>query len=388
MKKAIALITTLALICTLAFTCGFAAGTPEEKMQFKADGTFKILMLNDWQDTDNYKQKTADFIAAVLDAEQPDLAIFAGDQLSDIYPFASEESFRGSLTALCSLFEEREIPFLVTMGNHDHDREATLDEAGQYAIYNSFKYCINTENGPENDPFTCYLPIYSSDGSKMVMNVYCVDTNNTDGVGSYTGVTKEQVEWYKAAGASLKEANGGEAVPSLLFQHVPVKEIYQLLRVCDWNEDGAIYSRRDGNWYVVDTENGVKGKCGEAPCSEDFDVETGEYQAWLENGDIMGAFFAHDHVNTFEGTTKDGIRMGYNGGSGFRSYGNGGDRSVRVFNINENDVTNYETHLVTYNEIFNTNQGRTITDWFSPELLTVLMKVVYALFGWAINLFK
>ena len=68
---------------------------------------------------------------------------------------------------------------------------------------------------------------------------------------------------------------------------------------------------------------------GEAPCSENFDNITGQYQSWLEKDNIIGAWFGHDHVNTFEGVTDDGIRMGYNGGTGFRSYGNG-DRDLCV----------------------------------------------------------
>ena len=103
---------------------------------------------------------------------------------------------------------------------------------------------------------------------------------------------------------------------------------------------------------------------------------------------IIGAYFAHDHVNNFVGTTDDGIRMGYNGGTGFRSYGNGGDRSVRVYELNENDVANYTTRLVTYNDVIEPDVDVVVNDIFSPTLLTTLMKVVYFFFGWIIKLFK
>lgn len=384
MKKIISILTAIAILFTLCFTA-VAADKPA-KLAFNEDGTFRIMQINDWQETDNTKEKSIEFITAAIEKEQPDLIVLVGDQLSDFYPFASEESFAEALDGLCGLINSKKIPFMATLGNHDHDREETLDEACQYAIYSKYEYFINTGNGPEGDPFTCYLPIVSSsDSSKTVMNVYMIDSNNTDGVGSYTGVTEQQVEWYKNVSATLKANNGGQVVPSILFQHVPVKEIYNLLKPCSWNTDGAIYSRRDSTWYVLDETKVTEGKLGEAPCSEDFDKITGEYQAWLENGDIIGAFFAHDHVNSFVGKTDDGITLGYNGGSGFRSYGNGGDRSVRIFTFNENDVENYETYLLTYNTVCNKEMSRTLTDWFSPELLTVAMKVVYALFGWLIK---
>jgi len=385
MKKVLSIVLSLVLALSCMAICATAAKT-EETLKFDENGNFKIVMINDFQDRASYKQETVDFVEAVLDAEQPDLVVFAGDQLCDVYPFASANSFKEALAAQLKPLEDRGIPFMVTLGNHDHDREETLSEAGQYEIYNSYSMCWNTENGPEGDPFTCYMPIMSSDGSKVAMNVYMMDSNNTNGIGSYTGINETQLAWYNNVCAELKAANGGETVPALNFQHVPVKEIYSLLEVCEWNTPGAIYARRDGNWYV--TAEGVEGECGEAPCSEDFDVITGQYQAWVENGDVVGAFFAHDHVNNFVGKTEDGITLGYNGGTGFRSYGIGGNRSVRVFNINENDVAGFETHLVTYNEIMGTNISSTLSDFMSPAILTDVMKIVYALFGWLIKLTK
>ena len=41
--------------------------------------------------------------------------------------------------------------------------------------------------------------------------------------------TTEQIEWYKETSAKLKEENGGETVNSLVFQHIIVPEIYDVL---------------------------------------------------------------------------------------------------------------------------------------------------------------
>ena len=100
----------------------------------------------------------------------------------------------------------------------------------------------------------------------------------------------------------------------------------------------------------------------------------------------MGAFFAHDHVNNFVGVNEDGIKMGYNGGTGFRAYGNGDQRSVRVFELDENDVTNYQTRLVTYAEVVGSLK-LVNSDVLTPAWLTRIMKVIYACIGWIIDIF-
>ena len=386
MKKVLSIVLSVLLVfgcCTFAS----AADPADKTLKFHDDGTFKILMINDTQDVGkNGDDRMTNFLKAAVDAEKPDLVVFVGDQLSDVYPFASAEDYKITVDNILQPLEERGIPFIATLGNHDHDRASVMSEADMYKLYDAYAMNYSTENGP--DPFTCNVEVKTHDGSKTAFSIYVIDSNNKtpDGLG-YAGINAAQLAWYNETSAALKAANGGQPVPSLNFQHVPVKEIYDLLKECDWNTDGAIYSRRDHKWYVLD-ESKAAGHLGEAPCSENFDTITGQYQAWLANGDIMGAFFAHDHVNNFMGATDDGIVLGYNGGSSFRSYGIGGDRSVRIFELKEDDVTNYTTRLVTYNDLIDPDVSFVIGDLMTPAILNYVMKVVYCLFGWAIKMFS
>ncbi len=386
-KKVLAVL--LAVFMASAMFC-FAAGaeSAEKKLQFGSDGKFKIMMVNDYQDVDNANGRTVDFYAAALDAQKPDLVVLVGDQLSDVFPFATKERIRKAIDNICAPLEARGIPFLVTMGNHDHDRTNVVSREEQFEMYHSYSMCVAAEDGA--DCATYNKVIYGSDGVTPKFNIYMMDTNNKDENGGYCGVNAEQVEWYKAKSDELKALNGGKVLPSILFQHIPVKEVYQLLETVDYRTENAVFSTVDGNWYAIKEDMMVSegGTMGEAPCSEDLTKTTGQYEAWLEKGDItLGAYFAHDHLNNFVGKTKDGIILGYNAGTGFRSYGRGGDRSVRVFEFDENDVENYSTRCVTYSETIE-KLNLYITDIFSPALITKLMKVVYFLFGWLINLFK
>lgn len=399
-KKILSVLLAVLLVFS-ASVCAFAADDcAVDKLQFGTDGKFRILMLNDTQDVGKFgNPKMPNFVRSVIEKTQPDLIVFVGDQLSDIYLLPSLEDYKLALDNVLSICEELKVPFAVTLGNHDHDRCATVPEAEQWTeIYSQYKYCVNGRAGGsfgtnfgEVDYFTCNLPILSSDGKKVAFNVYMMDSNNNDGTngnkGGYDGVNPDQIKWYEQTSDALKAANGGKVVPSLNFQHVPVKEIYTLFKECRWTEKDAIYSRRDGKWYVLDESKVIDGKLGEAPCSEDFDTITGQYQSWLKKGDIVGGWFAHDHVNTFCGYTDDGILLGYNGGSTFRTYGKADRRTARVFDIDENDPANYETHLEYYEDVIG-ESGFSFADIFTPALLTYLMKVVYALFGWAIELFK
>ena len=356
----------------------------EGKLCYNEDGTFTILMINDTQDVGKcVNSKMLDFVEASIIEADPDLVVLDGDQLADIYPFATAKDIKLAIDNVCSILEEYQIPFLVTLGNHDHDRESVVSEAEQYAIYTSYSMCYNVyADEMEGDYFTCALPIYSSDGSTIQFAVFVIDSNNTSG-SDYIGDTAEQVEWYIEESEKLNE-EAGTTVPVILFQHIPVNEIYTtgLMQKCSWNTDGAIYSRRDSSWYIL--ADGVEGELGEAPCSEPIGEGAGMYDAWVEQGNIIGAWFAHDHVNTFSGVDDNGILMGYNGGCGFRAYGNGDERTTRVFNFTEGDEENYSTSLIYYDEVCGSLLF-VISDILTPEWLTWIMKPIYALFGWMMD---
>ncbi len=379
MKKLLSVF--LSLVMIFSFVCVAAAAGEEEKvLSFGEDGKFKIMQINDTQDVGKLvNKKMLSFLTSALDKEEPDLVVIAGDQLADFYPFATKEDMTLAIKNILEPLKERNVPFIMTLGNHDHDRLDKLSVEEQYEIYTSYENCYAVNNSP--DLFTYNVPVMSSDGERTVFNIYMMNTHNKAESGGYAGVTAEEVQWYKQTSAELKAENGGEAVPSMLFQHIPPKEIYKLFKECEAGEKGSIYSRRDKKWYVLDEEK-TDGVLGEAPCSEDFDNVTGQYEAWVQCGDIMGAFFAHDHVNTFTGTTEDGIFMGYNGGTGFRAYGMGDERSVRIFEYDENDVTEYETRILTYKEATGKEIPFVLVDIGTPALLTTLMKIVNFLFGW------
>lgn len=380
MKKILSLILTLTLVFLFAF--GTHAEQGKEELSFDSDGKFKIMQINDTQDTHNMNQRTAAFIKKAIEIEKPDLVVIVGDMLSDFYPFANEEKITKALNCLADIMSETKTPFAVTFGNHDHDLEDVLSTKEMMNVLLKNEYCVSATDGC--DAGTYNIPILTSDKSGYALNVYMMDTNNKNKeLGGYQGVYSYQVDWYKEKSDELKNANSGKTVPSIVFQHIPPKEVYQLLKVVDRKQAAdAVYSTKDGNWYklnedkIIDFSTGL----GEAPCSEKLDITTGQYEAWLEKGDIIGAFFGHDHVNNFVGKTDDGIILGYNGGTGFNTYGSANKRSVRIYEFEENDVENYNTRSVYYDDILDDGCNFYIIDLFSASIVNWLLRAVYKMF--------
>ena len=396
MKKLISLCLAVLLMigcCSIAFAeDGAAAGSKgETTLKFNDNGKFKIMQINDTQDTDKMNKRTEAFIRKAVAQEKPDLVVIPGDVCNDIFIGANAKRVKQSLRNLASLLNELKVPFAYTPGNHDHDKDDMVSPLEQMQVFDEFEYNI-WDSTKTTDPGTYNIPIMSSDGSRMALNVYMIDSQNKSGLANgYTGPNPETVEWYKAKSDELKAANGGNVVPSLVFQHVPVSEIYQCLTKTDVKHaNDAIFSLNDNNWYLVNNDymftDATRMKkndnyVGEAPCSEIENAAGNEYEAWLEKGDVIGAFFAHDHVNHFIMETDEHIIMGYNGGTGFAAYGRGAHRSIRVYEFNENDVKNYTIDSVYYDEITGDNVKIVPIDIMSTaifgDILRFLARLVF-----------
>lgn len=385
MKKFLSIL--LALVMCVAVAVPALAVNTTGDLKFGTDGKFKIMQIGDTQDMILKDVAEIKLITAALAQEEPDLLVFTGDQLTDFFPGANVKGLKKCLSNLFDIIDTYGIPFIVTFGNHDHDYDDIWPTEDQLAFYKQYENCIVPED--RFNPGTYNVPIMSSDGDRMAFNIYMMDTNNkradSDLLTGYEGVKPEQVEWYRQTSDKLKAANGGKVVPSFVFQHIPVKEIYQFLEEVPYNEagDDAVFSIDTFRWYTLG-DKVIDGVLGEVPCSEPLESHTGQYQAWVEKGDVISAYFGHDHVNSFRGMTDDGIILGYNGGTGFSSYGRGGDRSVRIFELDENDIENYNTYELTFNQMV-MEIPFYFLDLFSPAIVTTLGKILRVIlpgFAW------
>ena len=79
----------------------------------------------------------------------------------------------------------------------------------------------------------------------------------------------------------------------------------------------------------------------EAPCPPKND--RAQFESWKKTGDIIAAFFGHDHTNTFT-ANLDGIDLVQTIGAGYHTYGK--ERGGRIIVLDENRPDSYESRLI------------------------------------------
>ncbi len=346
LKRFVSLLLALGLLFSVSV---LPTSAQDKKLTFNKNGKFRIMQINDFQDRDTTNADSLAFLNKVLDLYKPDLVVLVGDQIHHSFPGITVEKIKTTIRNQLMPLEEREIPFLFTFGNHDRDYQNIMSMEEQAAFYREFSCCYANVDGADSGTYNTL--IYGKDGKTPALNIYMMDSGHWNGTGWTSGVTEEQVQWYVETSNSVKKNNGGKVVPALVFQHIPVKEIHSFFKIVPKGTEGAVKSLFYDEYYVLD-ENadwiGDRNVMREAPGSEHPEKVTGQYQAWLEQGDVMGAYFGHEHINTFVGRTEDGIVLGYNGGFGFAAYGDPGERYARIYDFTEGNVENYTQETIYY----------------------------------------
>ncbi|MCL2512486.1 MAG: metallophosphoesterase family protein [Oscillospiraceae bacterium] len=361
-------------------------------MQFKRNKPFIIMQIADTQEGKNVSRDTLRLINAALDRAEPDLAVFSGDQIQGESPaFKSKnayENVKRTLTDIIRPLEERGVPFAATFGNHDSKSKISKKE--QAEIYKSFKNCVDFVVN-EEDCGTYTIPIKSSGGEKTVFNIYMVDSGGETKGGGYGPVTERQIDWYRRERDRLKDENG-DYVPSMVFQHIPVEEYYNILKKADKKTPGAVraFRKYKNQFFILDDKKvWQKESFQEYPAVPD--INTGEFAAMKEKGDVFAIYVGHDHKNSFAGT-HDGMDLGYTPGAGFNNYGMGADRGVRVFEINEENPREYKTYTLSFRELIGPNVEKPFRDFVFAHIPTTVdaavllgKKVLGALAGAALT---
>ena len=342
-------------LCAALVLCMLPAARAAEDAQLRFDenGEFRILIVADTQDIDRPQKATIALLEAELDAAQPDLVVFLGDQIHGPSTGKSVEKTEKALDAILHPVVERGLQFAVVFGNHDD--EGGVSKEAQMAYYQSYDGCL-AQAGDVTGVGNYNLLVCGSDGNAPVVNLWFFDSGTyaPEGEGKYDWVRQDQLDWYLETEAALAAANGGAAVPAYAFQHIIVPEIYDALETVPASEkkNGAVegFSSRRGTYYSA---AGVieAGELGEAPCPPDHNG--GEFDAWKQGGDIVAGFFGHDHVNDFI-IPYAGIDLVNTNGTGFYIYGDGLDHGARLVTLHEDDPTAYETEMLYYKDLIGT----------------------------------
>ncbi len=294
-KKTLCIVLTLIMVTAVTVT-GFATDT-DSVLKFDENGDFTILHLTDWHTVYPMPEIHKQYAKEALAASDPDLVVLGGDMSE-----ASTEDYPAAVKEICDLFIEAETPFVITFGNHDYLHDIAIDD--MFALYKQYggEYCLSEDENPELfGCATCSLSVYSNDESRVAYEIYCFDSGcEVEGKG-YESVHPDQIEWYQSKAEELKNANGGEYVPSVVFQHIIVQEIYDKLFPVAKENDTKNVEAFDGIAYkmkaIPNLSNIKDGYLMEKPCPGYYNY--GQLDSMSKNGDVRAMFFGHDHSNSF-----------------------------------------------------------------------------------------
>ena len=331
----------------------------KEPLRFREDGTFRILQLSDLHLVDPemdddpdpsipqaHEAKTFTVMETCIEKTQPDLVVLTGDNVCGYWEEMTYGYLQKIIGRIIAVVAKRNIPLAVVFGNHDS--ELNFHREIQMTLYLEYPNCRASLNAADMTGCGTYnLPILSHDGTRKAFNLWMFDSNDyprdADGkfLSGYDYVHPDQIAWYEATAAKLREENGGVPLPSILFQHIPVQQEYDCIRTSDTPIDGvAGFTDSDGVFrYMPDARC---GRLRERPCPP-ANNHREQFDSWVKTGDIIAAFFGHDHVNDFI-VEKDGILLVQTIGAGFFTYGR--ERGGRSIILHEDDPRRIDTETI------------------------------------------
>lgn len=360
---------SLPCICTMGTPRKFKSDKYKREapapLKFGEDGKFRILHITDIHDVEpemdddenreiplSCDKETINVIEKCVEATKPDLVVFGGDNISGYWEEFTYNFVESTIQRITEPIRRRNIPLAVVFGNHDG--EAGFHTEFQMMVYMEYPNCRSNLN--DADVYgcgNCNLTVKSSKSDKDAYSIWLIDSNDymkdKNGEFPYDCVHADQIEWYEKRAAELKEANGGKPLPAILFQHMPVQQEYDLLKETDCAGENTVESRGKFHTYG---ESLISGRFREMPCPPNKNESHREqFESWKKTGDIVAAFFGHDHVNDFH-INVDGIDLYQTIGAGYFSYGK--EHGARLIVLNENEPENIYTETVEVERITDT----------------------------------
>ena len=395
----------LAVILTLILTLSLLPVVSAERtgLRFREDGTFRILQLSDTQDDAYPAWDMLNLVRRAVRESDPDLIVISGDLVEDsrvgdagidaqpgregvlvedangnIDREKTLANVKVAVDAVFSVLEESGVPYVIALGNND--RKVGLSTEDWLEIFAAYPHCIAFDESPDaQDGLDYHVMIRGTDG-KARFNVWLLDTCRG-------GISDEQVDWYRETSRAIAARNGGVPVPALAFQHIQMADIGNLFEPCRATDEGA--RRVDGGWVRLNKEiaNGYNF-FGYTPGETSY-----EFRAFKDCGDVLGAFFGHQHVEGFSGEW-DGIELGFTYGCEMAKTGPYG---CRVFTLHENDPAHYENVSYRYTGKVKLGTDALEAEAFGPYempengFLSILAKIrnlFVSLFSAIVNLFS
>lgn len=296
------------ILCCLFLAINTGNAQNKVHLKFHKNQSFKIAQFTDihWDNKSENCTKTIETIQYVLEEEKPDLVILTGDIITDV---PAEDGWK----ALAKVFVDAEIPWTVTLGNHDAEPGITRNEIFELLI--GIPYFVG-EKGEDLTGCGNYVaPVFSSTGTGIAANIFFFDSNDysvNKKHSNYDWIHFNQIAWYRKESRKAKILNENKPLPSLAFFHIPLPEYKYIVGKAT---------------TVGDQLEGVASA----------DVNSGLFASMMEMNDVMGVFVGHDHDNNNIGIHKD-IALAFGQVTGADAYGKL-ERGSRIIELKEGEYS-------------------------------------------------
>lgn len=330
-------------------------------LRFGEDGKFRILHLTDihqvmpeMDDDEDVKIpqandiETQNVIETLVNETNPDLVVFGGDNVSGYWKEFTYDLIEKTIKKITKPIRDKNIPLCVVFGNHDG--EAGFHTEFQMMMYHEYADCRSNFN--DADVYgcgNCCVTIKSSKSDKDAFALWLIDSNDyqkNETADGYDCVHDDQIDWYEKRAEELKIANGGNPLPAILFQHICVQQMLDGYK--EVTADDEYTFERDGKYFYFNHEV-LEGRIRETPCPPCMaNDHRRQFESWKKTGDVIAAFFGHDHVNDFR-INIDGIDLYQTLGAGYCTYGL--ERGGRLIILDENNPKNIETKSIEVKKI-------------------------------------
>lgn len=241
------------------------------------------------------------FVNELLEAEQPDFVVFAGDNVQTF----QAQYHQKAVDAFTEGVEERKIPHAEILGNHDDDYGFPREQVLAMGMQKRYSY---TQRGPTNIDgvgnyqLSVQAPVDGPWGRKgdNVFHMYFLDSGGRldkskhPTVDSrYDWIHDSQVQYYRELSQANHEAAGTmDPLPAIMFFHIALREFLHA---------SIEYWRRTGEMNEK---------------VEPSDVHSTLFSELVRVGEVKAAFVGHDHTNAYC-YLRDGIQWCAGGGAGF-----------------------------------------------------------------------
>ena len=195
MKRWLSLAICLLVLMAGAFPAKAAGEQDDAALRARDDGTFRVLIVADTQDTEKPQERMLQLLEAELDAADPDLVIFLGDNIYGPSIGPNDEKAEAAIRAVIDPVAARNIPFGIVFGNHDD--ENCMSKEKQLAIYRSYPGFLNEDPDISGVGNTC-LEIYAKDAEDPAILLWLIDSGTYAEEGGYAYVKQDQIDWFES----------------------------------------------------------------------------------------------------------------------------------------------------------------------------------------------